>query len=39
MSEGTAKVHVGRILARFELRDRAQIVVLGYESGLIRPSG
>jgi len=39
MSEGTVKVHVGRILAKFELRDRVQIVVLGYESGLITPSG
>jgi DNA-binding CsgD family transcriptional regulator len=33
------KVHVGRILAKFDLRDRVQIVVLGYESGLITPSG
>jgi len=39
MSEGTVIVHVGRILAKFELRDRVQIVVLGYESGLITPSG
>jgi len=39
MSEGTVKVHVGRILAKFNLRDRVQIVVLGYESGLIIPSG
>jgi len=38
MSEGTVKVHVGRILAKFDLRDRVQIVVLGYESGLITPS-
>jgi DNA-binding NarL/FixJ family response regulator len=39
LSEGTVKVHVGRILAKFELRDRVQIVVLGYESGLITPGG
>jgi DNA-binding NarL/FixJ family response regulator len=39
MSEGTVKVHVGRILAKFDLRDRVQIVVLGYESGLITPGG
>ena len=39
MSEGTVKVHVGRILAKFHLRDRVQIVVLGYESGLITPGG
>jgi DNA-binding NarL/FixJ family response regulator len=39
LSEGTVKVHVGRILAKFDLRDRVQIVVLGYESGLITPGG
>jgi DNA-binding NarL/FixJ family response regulator len=37
VSEGTVKVHVGRILSKLELRDRVQVVVLGYESGLIRP--
>lgn len=39
LSEGTVKVHVGRILAKFDLRDRVQIVVLGYESGVITPGG
>jgi DNA-binding NarL/FixJ family response regulator len=37
LSQGTVKVHVGRILAKLGLRDRIQAVVLAYESGLIKP--
>jgi DNA-binding NarL/FixJ family response regulator len=37
LSAGTVKIHVGRILAKFDLRDRVQAVVLAYESGLIEP--
>lgn len=33
----TAKTHVSRIMAKLLVRDRAQLVVLAYESGLIRP--
>ncbi|HSZ46713.1 MAG TPA: response regulator transcription factor [Streptosporangiaceae bacterium] len=33
----TTKTYVGRILAKLDLRDRAQAVVLAYESGLVTP--
>ena len=36
-SHATAKTHVARILAKLDARDRAQLVVLAYESGLVRP--
>jgi DNA-binding NarL/FixJ family response regulator len=35
----TAKTHVSRILAKLGLRDRAQLVIAAYESGLIAPGG
>ncbi|SEM43722.1 response regulator transcription factor [Streptacidiphilus jiangxiensis] len=37
LSEATVKTHVARIFAKLDLRDRAQAVVLAYESGLVRP--
>lgn len=33
----TAKTHVSRIMTKLQVRDRAQLVVLAYESGLVRP--
>jgi DNA-binding NarL/FixJ family response regulator len=38
LSENTVKTHVARILMKLGLRDRAQAVVVAYESGLIQPS-
>jgi DNA-binding NarL/FixJ family response regulator len=37
LSEGTVKLHIGRILTKLDLRDRVQAVVMAYESGLITP--
>jgi DNA-binding NarL/FixJ family response regulator len=37
IAESTAKTHVKRILAKIGARDRAQAVVIAYQSGLMRP--
>jgi DNA-binding NarL/FixJ family response regulator len=38
ISPATAKTHVSRILGKLAARDRAQLVVIAYESGLVIPS-
>jgi DNA-binding NarL/FixJ family response regulator len=37
LSPLTTKTHVSRILTKLDARDRAQLVVIAYESGLVVP--
>jgi len=37
LSPSTAKTHVSRIMTKLSVRDRAQLVVLAYESGMVTP--
>ena len=37
LAEATVKTHVGRLLAKLDARDRVQLAIFAYESGLVRP--
>jgi DNA-binding NarL/FixJ family response regulator len=39
VGDATVKTHITRIFAKLRLHDRAQAVVLAYESGLVQPGG
>jgi DNA-binding NarL/FixJ family response regulator len=38
LGENTVKTHISRIFSKLHLRDRAQAVIVAYETGLVRPS-
>jgi DNA-binding NarL/FixJ family response regulator len=37
VSESTVKTHIGKLFDKFRCRDRAQLVIAAYETGLVRP--
>ncbi|MER5728173.1 response regulator transcription factor [Streptomyces sp. NPDC002138] len=37
LAEQTVKTHIGRVLGKLDLRDRAQAVIFAYEAGVVRP--
>lgn len=37
ISPATAKAHVARLLTKLDARDRVQLVIIAYESGLVAP--
>jgi DNA-binding NarL/FixJ family response regulator len=39
VSPATAKTHVARLLMKLDARDRAQLIIVAYESGLVTPQG
>lgn len=39
LSQATVKTHIGRLLAKLHARDRAQLVIAAYESGLVKANG
>lgn len=39
ISYATSKTHVSRLLTKLDARDRAQLVILAYENGVVQPGG
>lgn len=39
LSPATVKTHVSRVMSKLHARDRAQVVVMAYETGLVTPRG
>jgi DNA-binding NarL/FixJ family response regulator len=39
ITDATVRTYVGRLLTKLAARDRAQLVMIAYESGLVRPGG
>lgn len=39
ITEATVRTYVGRLLTKPAARDRSQLVMIAYESGLVRPGG
>lgn len=39
ISYATAKTHVSRLLTKLDARDRAQLVIIAYEHGVVQPGG
>jgi len=39
ISPATARTHVSRAMVKLHARDRAQLVVIAYETGLVTPGG
>ena len=39
VSPATVKTHVGQLIAKLDARDRSELVILAYETGLVLPAG